>query len=531
MQGKRYLFLLPLGGILTALCLVFPKIGFLQWLTMMPALLWLFSRVTPEGRPKLRTLYGAGFLYFLSFYLTVYHWFFYLYPMEFAGVTPLQAAGLVAICWLGLSLLQTVFSALIFPLFGWLCGTCVLRRYPVLAPFLFAVQYTVAEWSQTFTWMGVPWARLSLGQLECGFLINSAAFFGSYFITLVLVLVNALLAYGLLYRQKERLCALVAVGAFLLNLTLGGVAYLTTDTESDRPIVVAAAQGNNGSTEKWSVDNNRITQEVYRRCTAEAAARGADVVLLPETFLPYSFGTIRNYVVGLATEYDITVICGAFLYDREQNADYNSIFIVYPDGTVEEDTYSKQRLVPFGEFVPWRPVIELLIPPLADMNMLASDLLPGRGSTVIQTPHGNLGGLICFDSIYEGLTLQSVRNGAELILLPTNDSWFTNSAAVYMHAGQARLRAIEGGRWILRSAETGISCVIDPRGEAHDAKPPLTEGVAISTAYLQGSRTLYSYIGNTLVYLMVVALLALPGIELVHYLKKRKDSKQREVLR
>ena len=62
MQGKRYLFLLPLGGILTALCLVFPKIGFLQWLTMMPALLWLFSRVTPEGRPKLRTLYGAGLL-------------------------------------------------------------------------------------------------------------------------------------------------------------------------------------------------------------------------------------------------------------------------------------------------------------------------------------------------------------------------------------------------------------------------------------------------------------------------------------
>ena len=171
MQGKRYLFLLPLGGILTALCLILPEIGFLQWLAMTPALLWLFSHVTPQKRPTLRFLYGAGFLYYFSFYFAIFHWFLNLYPMEFAGVTPAQAAGLVAICWIGLTLLQTVFAALVFPLFGWLCGTCVMRRFPFLLPLLFAAQYTVAEWSQTLTWMGVPWARLSLGQLESGFLI------------------------------------------------------------------------------------------------------------------------------------------------------------------------------------------------------------------------------------------------------------------------------------------------------------------------------------------------------------------------
>lgn len=529
MQGKRYLLFLPLGGILTALCLVFPKIGFLQWFTMIPTLLWLFSHATGEKRLRARALYGAGFLYFFSFYLTVFHWFLNLYPMEFAGVTPTEAAGLVAICWIGLSLLQTVFSALIFPLFGWLSSTYVIRRFPLFAPFLFAVQYTVSEWSQTLTWMGVPWARLSLGQLECGFLAGSASLFGSYAITLALVSVNALIAYLLLHRERVRFCAIAAAAVFVCNAAMGAIGYFSADVTSDKPLVVAAVQGNIGSTQKWSFESNRKTQEVYRRYTAEAAAAGADIVLFPETFLPYSFNTIKEYVVGLATEYDITVMCGAFLYEvgEEEDHEYNTLFTVYPDGTVEEVTYSKQRLVPFGEFVPWRTVIETLIPPLAEINMLASDLTPGEASTVIPTPSGNVGGLICFDSIYESLTRESVKNGAEIIVLPTNDSWFTDSVATQMHAGQARLRALESGRWILRSAETGISCVIDPRGRTYDEQPPLTEGMAIATAYLQSSRTLYSYIGNLLIYLLIAALLALPAIQLGILIKKRKKQKER----
>ena len=73
LQGKRWVFLLPLGGVLSALCLIFPQIGFLQWLAMTPALLFLFSRVGGERKPRLRALYGAGFFYFISFYLTIFH--------------------------------------------------------------------------------------------------------------------------------------------------------------------------------------------------------------------------------------------------------------------------------------------------------------------------------------------------------------------------------------------------------------------------------------------------------------------------
>ena len=126
------------------------------------------------------------------------------------------------------------------------------------------------------------------------------------------------------------------------------------------------------------------------------------------------------------------------------------------------------------------------------------------------------------------MTLDSVRDGAEILVLPTNDSWFTDSAAVYMHSSQARLRAIESGRWIVRAADTGISSVIDPRGESHEELAPLIEGVSIYTAYANDTRTLYSYIGNSLVYLLIAALAALPTSELIYYLIRNRQEKSAE---
>ena len=525
MTSKKWLLLVPLGGILTALCLVLPAFGFLQWLTMTPALVWLFFAVKREERLSYRAFYGVGVLYFLPFYLTIYHWFFYLYPMEFAGVTPGTALALVVTCWVGLSLLQTVFSALIFPLFAYLSRTRVLQRVPLLLPVLFAAQYTVAEWGQTFTWMGVPWARLALGQIEMGIFANSASLFGSYFLTFVLVLCNGLAAYPVLCREKRRFCAAAAATVVAFAAVVGTVGYAVTGPTQGEAIVVAAVQGNIGSSQKWNAENTKKAFEVYERYTAEAAAAGADIVVFPETFLPYALtesNSIGLFVRNLAIRYDVTILCGALYYGEDGR--YNAMFAVYPDGSIDDTVYAKRHLVPFGEYVPWRPVIEALLPILSDINMLSTDFNEGKDSALIDTPYGKVGGLICFDSIYERLTLDSVQDGAEILVLPTNDSWFTDSAAVYMHSSQARLRAIESGRWIVRSADTGISSVIDPRGNAHEELAPLVEGVSIHTAYTSNTRTLYSYIGNSFVYLLIAALAALPTSELWFFVKKKKDA-------
>lgn len=517
--------LLPLGAVLMALCLLFPRIGALQWIVMVPMLLYLFGKNEKE-HISLKKAYRLGFLYFYIFYLMIWHWFVELYPMEFAGVTKGEAIVLIAICWFGLSLLQTIFSALIFPVFVALSRTRMLKKLPILLPFLFASVYTVSEWSQTLTWAGVPWARLALGQAECGILFHSASLFGSYFITFAIVAVNGLLAYAVLHLDRVRLAAIACAAVFLLNMGVGLIGYLTADTQNGEGLVVAAVQGNVGSSNKWISESNEKSYAIYEKYTAEAVAAGATLVVFPETFLPYRLtesNTLGTYVRDLAMTYQVTIRCGAFHY--EDGKSYNGIFTAYPDGTFSETVYAKRRLVPFGEYVPMRGLIEVLIPPLADMNILSSDLDPGTDSAIVQTLAGPVGTLICFDSIYENLTLDAVRDGAELICLSTNDSWFLDSSGVYMHHTQARLRAIESGRYIIRSADTGISSIIAPDGSVAAELPPLVEGVSISTVHPTASRTLYSYIGNTFVYLLIALELALAADAVILFIKRKRSEK------
>ena len=524
--SKYRWLLLPISGILTGLCLAFPKIGFLEWFSMIPALWFLFG-VAGDKTVRYRRLYLFGFLYYFAFYMTALHWFLNLYPMDFLGVSKSEAALLVAICWVGLSLLQTVFASFVFPLFGALCRRGVMTRFSILPPVLFAAQYVVAEWSQTLTWMGVPWARLALGQIEYGAITGSAALFGSYFITFAIVLVNgslALLCRNYKKASRVRVCAAVAVGAFLCNLVFGLVGYFTAKPEKGTPLVVAAVQGNVGSDLKWTSSSRAKSYEVYERYTAEAAGQGAKLVVFPETFIPSDLNErteLGIFVSRLSKTYNVTVFCGAFHTDDEGN-EYNAVFAVYPDGTIDENVYAKRHLVPFGEYVPWRPFIEFVLPMLADIGMLSDDLSPGTDSALFETAYGKIGALLCFDSIYEELTRESVNDGAELMILPTNDSWFTDSRGIYMHHAQARLRAIESGRWIVRAADTGISAVIAPDGSSKMDQPPMREGMALHTATVRDNVTLYARIGNLFVWLAIAAVFAVPSAELAAYFKKRR---------
>ena len=99
-------------------------------------------------------------------------------------------------------------------------------------------------------------------------------------------------------------------------------------------------------------------------------------------------------------------------------------------------------MVPFGEFVPAKGIVLSVMPFLGELNLFKDDIRPGNSSTVMDTKFGKIGSIICFDSIYENVPLNSVRNGAEIITISTNDAWFSDSASVYEHNAQARLRAV-----------------------------------------------------------------------------------------
>lgn len=473
--------MLAVSGVLAGLFMTFPTyIGaVLQWLVYIPAAWVLFSlaRDGDGARRVYLRAYRYGFFFFMAEYLVNYHWFFSFYPLDFTGMSRASAAVVVAVAWIGLSILASVAGGALFALF---------------------------EWVETLGWMGVPWGRAALGQLAFGNAVTvmSASLFGSYFVTFLIVSFSFLIADAACRPKRAAIIrASVALILAAANVVLG--AALLAVPEKGHEIRVAAIQGNVSSRDKFQISNAE-TVKIYEKLIREAAENGAELIVCPESAFPWnllkdegSLGVFR----AIACEYDVSIVLGCLEGWRDEQE--NILALMYPDGSISDVKYSKRHLVPFGEYMPWRDFLSTLIPPLAEISMLEYDIRAGSETAVMTLSDGTrVGGLICFDSIYEELALSSARDGAQILVLGTNDSWFTDSAAVYMHNAQARLRTIETGLPVVRAANTGISSLIDSHGAVHGTLPPLVDGALCGTI-TTGSASLYSRTGNIFVYLLI----------------------------
>lgn len=502
-QKNKIPIWLIISGFFTALPLIITELGFVQWISVVPAAVILIR--SAEEEIKLKRLYGRGVLFFAVYYSFSFHWFFYMYPLDFAGLSNIASIAVVLVACFGLGLFQAVQSALMFLIFGLVSKNRMISKHKIIIPFLVASLWVIFEWWQTIGWWGVPWARLPLGQIASTELVRSASLFGSYFITFIIIAVNFCLALSIKEMSIKNVSLIVAIFLFCLNLILGFAVTLSYKNEGES-IRVAVAQGNISSSEKWSKGSLNKTMRVYKRLTEKAAHEGAELIVWPETAIPYVLfddEELSSFVSELAVDNEITIMVAAFTEDESGEKIYNSLIEVRPDGSFGEKSYLKRKLVPFGEYVPMRDAVMLLFPPLAEIGMLDSDISAGDDSCVIESEIGNLGCEICFDSIYETVTIDSVRNGAEIILISTNDSWFSDSAALSMHNAQARLRAIESGRYVVRSANTGISSAIDPMGRVTKSIPANAEGYFVEDVCLRGENTLYIKVGNIIVYLCI----------------------------
>ncbi len=509
------------GAMLTGFILVFPTLGMLQWLTMIPIMLGVYKLCFFQNT-KLIKAYGCGFLTIFAYYFVLYHWMLELYPLDFVdGMDKGSALVVVLAGWIGLSLLQAILGGFLFLFYRILAKGKLLQSNPILRPLTFAALWVVFEFSSTLGWTGVPWGRLALGQVKMLPMLQSASLFGSYFVSFLIVLVNALLAYAIL-APKRRVCSVaMALSLLFANLGYGLIAQNTMQRTDGEQVDVAVIQGNINSHEKWSGDSY-IIKQAYGPQTEAAAAEGAQLIVWPESTFPQVINqnqNIRNFITDLAKTTQSTMLVGASWYD---NGSYNVVVQIDPNGKMQENFYAKRHLVPFGEYVPMRDVIMTLIPPLANISMLDSDVIPGEGSELFDTEWGKIGALICFDSIYEQLTIDSVRDGAELLIISSNDSWFYDSVGVYMHRAQAQLRAVESGRYVVRAANTGISAVIAPNGELMAEIDPLVQGYAVESVAMRSQNTLYTIVGNLFVYLCALFCLFCMVADMLFSFKTRK---------
>lgn len=537
-----YILISFLSGIITALPLLFPDLYILSWFSVTP-LLWLIIKKKP--------LYRYALFWGIGYYGISYHWFTELYPMDFAGFSKPGAIITIALCWIGLTLLQAAWIALLAPLIKF-CSHLRERFGEWTAPVFAAAVFTALELCQTKTWLGVPFFRLALTQSGSLQTVQSASVFGSLFISFLIILVNGLIVLGFTENGKSKkeisskkkdkhsgryrklvpgenmpktkvksefrsgifcknLYVITAVILVVINYCFG-ILHIALDEKNGKTVRVALIQGNISASEKWNTMSSADTLELYAGLTEEAIeACEPQIVVWPESVINADLNYYESYkekIKAIAADTGTIIVVGAFETENEYDGDgnrisknYNSLYTFMHDGTEAENTYRKRKLVPFGEFIPMSGLLSHVLPLLTDMNLTGNDITPGDSTQITQTPVGRLGGLICFDSIYEELARDSVLDGAQLLILSTNDSWYGESAATRQHLAHASLRAIETGRYVVRAASTGISAVITPTGAVTQSIGNNEEGFIYGDVLMKSDLTVFDAIGDSFAYI------------------------------
>ncbi len=474
----------------------------------------LFLTVFDFKKTLKRVLYSL-FCFFFAFYFFVYSWFINLYPLDFAGLGNLESVGVIIVAMTLIPLIHsTLMTVSVF------AGYIAAKRFDngLIKAILISFGYVLGEYSQSLGTFAFPWARLFVGQTYAVELLQSASLFGSYFITFIMVLVNALVAMSVMNVEKKdnksRVFALAALGIFAVNFVFGIVRVNVTDYSECDTLDAVVLQGNIPSGEKWSgeVDEKSIYTDLSKTAKEQCENKklGADIAVIPETAFPVSLiyddghtSPYENASMNISEILDAEVFVGAF--SKEGKNSYNSIFVYNKDGFVS-GPYNKYNIVPFGEFLPYRSIIEKIAPSFAEINMLSSDLSRGENFIPLKTEAGDAACLVCFDSIFPETARIQVRNGADFIVISTNDSWYKTSSAIYQHADHAIMRAIENNVPVIRSANTGISRIISPLGKVQACTGVNERTLLAERVTLPQKTTLYTVTGDIIVPLSALLL-------------------------
>src|SRR5256712_4192831 len=260
-------------------------------------------------------------------------------------------------------------------------------------------------------------------------------------------------------------------------------------------IVTAAVQPNVPQAQKFDPVSSGARMTALQRLVGNAGRRGAELIVLPETAVPLNLfgpGGALVEVGRWAQQARATVVASSL-----ENGGSKPAVAVAPSGKAVSG-YGTVRPGAFGE----------------------TGILPGTKHGPLWTPAGQVGVVLCFESIFPDVTRALVRNGAQILTVITNDAWLEGTAGPAQHAVHSVLRAVESGRWVVRAANTGPSMIIDPVGRVRATISLRQSTVLTSRAGLVDAPTAYAILGDVFVWTGLVVLLATAGPELMRALSR-----------
>ena len=451
----------------------------LAWAALVPFLFAL------DGK-KVRSAFGLGYLCGFLFFAGTLGWFIYVtYPGAF---------------------LLVAYFAVYFAVFA--VAFVYFQRLPLLARiFTLAAFWVALEYIRSHALSGFNWVSLGHSQYKNYLLIQVADLTGVYGVSFLVMLINLLVFESVRFVKRGQYIlspfyqirrAQMVVIVLLLSV-LGYGAVVVSHPRPFTSVDVGVVQPNVPQSLKW---DPRLKGKIVARTvlmTREFAAQKPEIIIWPETSLPGILDespALFNEIKKAAADLQVPILVG--IVDEKEGKYYNSAVLVSAQGKIDGQ-YNKMHLVPFGEYLPFRPVLGFVsrIVPLEDFT---------AGTEYKLFPAGceekKFGVLICFEDTLAYLRRGSVNAGASFLVNMTNDAWFEDTKAPFLHLQAAVFGAVENKRSLVRAANTGFSGFIDPFGRVISAvhnsagKQTFVPGIARARVPVLRTRTFYTKYGD-----------------------------------
>jgi len=454
-----------------------------------PAVLFTLIRGLPPRRAAwVGAAFGAGLFAFGTYWLYTCLHVFGLAPVWLTVVLQIALIALMSLYSTALCYLANRF---------WL-KPGIARDWLVL-PAL----WVLLEWMRGWVLTGFPWLSLGYAFIDAP-LAGWAPLLGVYGVTwaaaYAAVALSVLIAPGLaVSRRVAALAALLAL--FVIPMLLGRHAW-TRPTGS--PLPVAAVQGAVSQDQKWQIANRDATLARYSKLTEQAW--GARLIVWPEAALPVLAQMIPDYLASLrkmGRAHDAEFALGLVDYRQDTQQYFNGLLVMSAAG---DGWYYKRHLVPFGEYF---PVPSFVRSWLRLMSLPYDDISAGSAHQPVLHAAGQpLGLTICYEDAFGSEQLEILRD-ATLLINVTNNAWFGDSTAPHQHLQISRMRALEAGRYLVRSTNDGITAAIDPAGRVVARLPQFTQAVMRVDVQPMTGLTPYARCGNYPVVIGALGLLVL----------------------
>lgn len=485
------------------LSLSFPSVswGWLAWAGLVPLFLALRGRGVPAG-------FCLSYFCGIIFLLITFRWIF-----SVGTYTHLHHVLL--------ALYLGFYFALFGALFAYISSRWRIEAALAAAPFLWvSLEYIRSNLS----FLALPWMLLSHSQYEYPVILQVASITGAWGLSFLIVLVNAgLFAFILPYlpaaaqsRQALRLAvrgraliAGVSSSAFIAALLYGWA--LSGDPSSGGPFRVSVVQGNISQEIKWDWKYANHILDKFAQLTEISAQDRPDLIVWPEAATPAALDRdprVFRRVVDIAAKSGSSLLLGSthgrkFGNEGEKKTiRYNNSAILLSPRLAPQK-YDKIILFPFGEYLPHREILP--------WHWIGAervfDYLPGDRIKVFSMPGARFGATICWENMFPDLVRRFVQEGAQFIVNITNEARFGETTAPHQFLSMSVMRAVENRVYVVRCANTGISCFIDPYGRIVDrvknetGSDVFVTGVLTGPVFLSDEKTIYTVYGDWFVLL------------------------------